>query len=141
MPQTDFLMSKTFENIKFPDMKKIFFALLAILSAPLRANDLNFTDHSKIKELSDFAIMGTFDLRTEKDISSPVKYRSINHEGGMNVRVLEILEKDIYKNQKGQWFYVLLTKPIWTEDGEWLEKYRKFLIFLPDETPIFNFRE
>lgn len=141
MPQTSFLMSKTFENIKFPKMKKIFFALAAILSALLHAEDFNFTDHSKIKELSDFVVMGTFDLRTEKDVSSPVKYRSINHEGGMNIRILEILEKDIYKNQKGQWFYVLLTKPIWTEDGEWLEKYKKFLIFLPDETPIFNFRE
>lgn len=24
---------------------------------------------------------------------------------------------------------------------EWIEKYQKFLIFLPDEMPIFNFEE
>lgn len=85
--------------------------------------------------------MGTFDLRTEKDIFSPVKYHTINHEGGMNVRVLELLKKDIYENKNGQWLYVLLTKPIWVESGGYLEKYQKFLIFLPDETPIFDFKE
>ena len=122
-------------------MKKAFFILILFFQTQVFANPSNFINHSKIKELSDFRVMGTFDLRTEKDISSPVKYQTINHEGGMSVRVLEVLKKDVYKNQKGQWLYVLLTKPIWVENGEWLEKYSKFLIFLPDETPIFDFEE
>ena len=39
--------------------------------------------------------MGVIDLRTEKDYSSEVKYRTLNHDGGMKVRVLEILKDDM----------------------------------------------
>lgn len=81
------------------------------------------------------------DLRTEKDYSSEVKFRTLNHEGGMKVSVLEVLKKDSYKGQKGIWLYVLLTSPIWVDNGDWIEKYRKFLIFLPDDMPVFDFEE
>lgn len=128
-------------------IKKIFlFFLLIFPSFIFAQNSQNFQssqseNHKKIKELSDFTIIGTFDLRAEKKISSPIKYRSLNHEGGISLRVLEVLKKDVYENQNGLWLYVLLTKPIWAENGDWIEKYSKFLIFLPDETPIFDFVE
>ena len=99
------------------------------------------TDHSQIKELSSFMIMGEIDLRAEKDYSSQVNYRTLNHEGGMKVRVLEILKDDVQNNEAGKWLYVLLTSPMWVESGEWIEKYQKFLIFLPDDIPIFDFEE
>lgn len=73
--------------------------------------------------------MGEIDLRTEKDYSSAVKYRTLNHEGGMKVRCLEVLKNDILDNEAGKWFYVLLTSPMWVDSGEWIEKYQKFLIF------------
>ena len=85
--------------------------------------------------------MGTIDLRTEKDYSSEVKYRTLNHEGGMKVTVLEILKSDVQDNESGKWFYVLLTSPMWADSGEWIEKYQKFLIFLPDDMPVFDFEE
>lgn len=98
-------------------------------------------DHSQIKEMSTFRIMGEIDLRTEKDYSSAVKYRTLNHEGGMKVKVLEVLKEDEQNGQAGRWFYVLLTAPMWVDSGEWIEKYQKFLIFLPDDMPVFNFEE
>ena len=80
-------------------------------------------------------------MRTEKDYFSAVKYRTLNHEGGMKVKVLEILKEDEQNGQAGRWFYVLLTAPMWVDSGEWIEKYQKFLIFLPDDMPVFNFEE
>ena len=85
--------------------------------------------------------MGEIDLRTEKDTSSPVIYRTLNHEGGMKVMVLEILQDDVRDKKSGKWMYVLLTAPMWVDNGEWIEKYRKFLIFLPDDMPVFDFEE
>ncbi len=111
------------------------------ISLVLYANGITLPEHSKIKELSSFRIMGAIDLRTEKDYSSEVKYRTLNHEGGMKVTVLEILKSDVQDNESGKWFYVLLTSPIWADSGEWIEKYQKFLIFLPDDMPVFDFEE
>ena len=85
--------------------------------------------------------MGEIDLRTEKDISSPVKYRTLNHEGGMKVTVLEILKRDTQNKKSGTWLYVLLTAPMWVESGDWIEKYQKFLIFLSDDMTVFDFEE
>ena len=111
------------------------------ISLVLYANGITLPEHSKIKELSSFRIMGAIDLRTEKDYSSEVKYRTLNHEGGMKVTVLEILKSDVQDNESGKWFYVLLTSPLWADSGEWIEKYQKFLIFLPDDMPVFDFEE
>lgn len=85
--------------------------------------------------------MGEIDLRTEKDYTSEVKYRTLNHEGGMKVRVLEILKDDVQDNQAGKWLYVLLTSPMWVESGEWIKLYQRFLIFLPDDMTVFDFEE
>lgn len=103
-----------------------------------QAHDLNY-DHSMISPLSSFRIMGVIELRTEKDKTSPVVYRTLNHEGGMKVRVLEVLEKDTLEDKKGMWLYVLLTEPMWSDTSDWIEKYHKFLIFLPDDMVIFDF--
>lgn len=124
-------------------MKKIllhiFFNLIFTLALYAHGNTL--TEHSSIKRLSSFRIMGVIDLRTEKDYLSEVKYRTLNHEGGMKVTVLEVLKDDIQNNKTGKWLYVLLTSPMWVESGEWIEKYQKFLIFLPDDISIFDFEE
>ncbi len=117
------------------------FLLTSLLSPALSARGNTLQDHSKIKELSAFTILGVMNLRTEKDFSSEVKYRTLNHEGGMKVRVLEILKSDVQNDEEGKWLYVLLTSPMWVDSGEWIEKYQKFLIFLPDDTPIFDFEE
>lgn len=85
--------------------------------------------------------MGVIDLRTEKDYLSEVKYRTLNHEGGMKVTVLETLKNDVQNNESGKWLYVLLTSPMWVDNGEWIEEYQKFLIFLPDDMPVFDFEE
>ena len=125
-------------------MKRIFLCFLffsLISSIALYAHGYTLSDHSKIKELSSFTIMGEIDLRTEKNISSPVKYRTLNHEGGMKVTVLEILKNDVLNDKPGKWLYVLLPAPMWVDTGDWIEKYQKFLIFLPDDITVFDFEE
>ena len=59
----------------------------------------------------------------------------------MRVTVLEILKTDVQDDKPGKWLYVLLTSPMWVDSGEWVEKYQKFLIFLPDDTLLFDFEE
>ena len=76
------------------------------------AHGYTLTDHSQIKEMSYFRIMGEIDLRTEKNYSAPVKYRTLNHEGGMKVTVLEIMKDDVQDGESGKWLYVLLTSPL-----------------------------
>lgn len=98
-------------------------------------------DHSEIGYLSSFRMEEAINLRSKKDVSSPVDFRTLNHEGGMKVVVLEVLGKDEYKNEKGMWLYVLLTSPMWADDGTWIEENRKFLIFLPDDMPVFDFKK
>lgn len=120
---------------------KRFLLMICLLSLVLYAQGNTSTEHSRIKELSSFRIMGEIDLRTGKDYSSRAKYRTLNHEGGMKVTVLEILKSDVQDNKSGKWLYVLLTSPMWVAGGEWMEKYQKFLIFLPDDMPIFDFEE
>ena len=123
-------------------MKKIcFFICLNFLSLFLFAHGIILTDHSRIKELSSFTIMGQIDLRTEKNYSSEIKYRTLKHEGGMKVTVLEILKSDVQNNESGKWLYVLLTSPMWVDNGEWIKGYQKFLIFLPDNMLVFDFEE
>ena len=117
----------------------VFFSMIFSLS--LYAHGYTLTDHSQIKEMSYFRIMGEIDLRTEKNYSAPVKYRTLNHEGGMKVTVLEILKDDVQDGESGKWLYVLLTSPMWVDNGDWIEKYQKFLIFLPDDMPVFDFEE
>lgn len=118
----------------------LFFYLLFSLSLYAYGGCI-LTDHSQIKELSSFRILGEIDLRIEKDVSVPAKYRTLNHEGGMKIRVLEILENDVQNGTQGKWLYVLLTAPMWVDNGDWIEKYRKFMIFLPDDMPVFDFEE
>ena len=72
--------------------------------------------------------MGIVDLREEKGFSSEVKFETLNHEGGMKVRVLEIAEKETFENCEGVWIKVLLTSPMWVSNKEWIEKYNKFCI-------------
>ena len=120
---------------------KRFLLFVCFLSLSLYAQENTLQDHSKIKKLSAFTILGEIDLRDEKDYSAKVKYRTLNHEGGLKVRVLEILKSDVQSDEEGKWLYVLLTSPMWVDSGEWIEKYQKFLIFLPDDMPIFDFEE
>ena len=139
-------MTKNKVNIhKYHKLKhNIFFAGVFILFTffnLLYAKDsvIRLDDHSKISELSSFRLVGEFDLRTQKDKNASVAFQSLNHEGGMKVRVLEILEKDELDGKTGMWLFVRTTSPMWVSSGEWINAYTDFLIFLDDETPVFDF--
>jgi hypothetical protein len=123
-------------------MKKLLCLILFSISVFLYAFDRGtLDDHMKIARLSSFRLMGEIDLRTENDVSAPVKYRTLNHEGGMKVTVLEIGDYCELNGKRGLWLWVRLTSPMWVDSGEWIEKYQKFLIFLPDEMPVLDFEE
>lgn len=122
-------------------MKKIIVLLLILCPMFVYSHGVVLNDHAKIKEFSSFRILGILDLRVEKDTTVLPKYRTLNHEGGMSVSVLEILKDDVYDGQHGKWLWVLLTAPMWVDSGDWIESYQKFLIFLPDDMTIYDFED
>ena len=117
-------------------------ALCLLSPLCLHAHDTApLADHTRIQPLSDFRVMGEFELRTQKDRAAPVACRTLNHENGMKLRVLEVLGADDYGGERGLWLYVLLTAPMWVDSGEWIEAYRKFLIFRPASAAVYDFEE
>mgnify|MGYP003483643683 FL=1 len=118
-------------------MKKYFISFLYLFMSFFCFSQEKF-NLSKISELEDYTIMGIVDLREEKGFSSEVKFETLNHEGGMKVRVLEIAEKETFENGEGVWVKVLLTSPMWVSNKEWIEKYNKFWIFLTENTLIYS---
>ena len=122
-------------------MKKIIVLLLILCPMFVYSHGVVLNDHAKIKEFSSVRILGILDLRVEKDTTVLPKYRTLNHEGGMSVSVLEILKDDVYDGQHGKWLWVLLTAPMWVDSGDWIESYQKFLIFLPDDMTIYDFED
>ncbi|HBG65567.1 MAG TPA: hypothetical protein DDW78_03765 [Treponema sp.] len=122
-------------------MRRIALLLLALLALPALARSPILRDHSRIQALSYFTMQGCVELREAKDSSSAATYLTLNHEGGLQVRVLELLEHDVYEGESGRWIYVLLTAPVWSSSGELLGRNRRFLVFLPEDTPVFDYEE
>lgn len=95
-----------------------------------------FARSPQITVLSSFTVNGQFDLKPEPDFACENSFRTLNHEGGLKVRVLELKE-----GQGGSWLYVLVRHGFWAENGQWIVPYSKFWLFLEDETEIFDFEE
>lgn len=95
-----------------------------------------FARSPQITVLSSFTVNGQFDLKPEPDFACETSFRTLNHEGGLKVRVLELKEE-----QGGSWLYVLVRHGFWAESGQWIVPYSKFWLFLEDETEIFDFEE
>ena len=91
----------------------------------------------EIRRLSHFTLWCIMELRTEAGFGAPVKYTTLNHEGGLRFTVVELGRKE----RGGQWLLVTNTTPFWVEGGDWIEKYRRFWIFLPDDAEIFDFEK
>lgn len=116
-------------------MKKTAFIFMLIL-----LNSSLIFAHN-IKELSDFRIMGEIKLREKPGFSEKILYKTINHEGGMKLRVMEVSNRDSIENKDGIWLRILTRAPMWVESGDWIEKHSYFWIFLEDERIIYDYEE
>lgn len=114
-------------------MKKLILLMsFGLFSSLLQAHD--------IREFSFFSVMGDHELRAEEGFDSEVLFSTMNHEGGMRVRVLEIGKRDSRGSEKGVWVHVLTVYPMWVDSGDWIEEYSRFWFFLSDEQPIYIFQ-
>lgn len=95
----------------------------------------------EVKEFSYFTMMGEIELRKNPDFSEPPQDITLNHEGGMKVRVIEIGKKETHDGKTGVWLKVITTAPMWVASGEWIEKYARYWFFLEDDAEIFNYEE
>lgn len=103
--------------------------------------DSDFLFGREIKELSSFTIMGTIELRDKEGLTGKFLYRSLNHEGGMKIKVLEISNRDSINQKTGVWLRVLTTAPMWVDTGDFVSKHSEFWIFLEDDRDIFDYEE
>ncbi len=116
-------------------MKRFFLPLFLLL--PIFAFSLSNRD---LPKLSSFRLWGEHILYERADFSKDAEWHRIfNHEGGLNLKVLE--KGDFDKAKNGTWYYVLLQRPVYVETGELLQPYTKFWIFLRDDEEIFDYEE
>lgn len=90
-----------------------------------------------VKELSSFTLMGEVELYKNPDFLLPYSFKTLNHENGLKCVVMSAGKRE----NGGQWLYILLRNGLWEENGDWLDAYSKFWIFLSDSTEIFDFEE
>lgn len=96
---------------------------------------------NKIKEGSCFSVMGVVELRAECGFGMPVKYKTLAHEGGLKVKILQTYPAENHNEKSGRWLYVLITAPFWADDFILVEKYNKFWIFFTDDMIITDYAE
>ena len=111
----------------------LLFLFFSVAEAFSQGKEISDLPH--IKAQSAFSALGVYELRSEKDRTAPVRFRTLNHEGGTKVRVLEVVSRD----DGGVWLWVLLTSPMWVDSGEWLSAYTQFLLYLPNTAIITDF--
>ena len=76
----------------------------------------------------------------------PVKYKTLNHESGLKVRVLETGNKEKFINEdnmksEGIWLKVLNTASFWSEEWEFIQRGNEFWVFVSDDTMISDYEE
>ncbi len=120
-------------------MKKLISILLLLtISLSLSAHE--------IKRLSTLTIWGMVELREEQGFEEPVKYKTLNHENGLKVRVVETGKKENYINDdnmqsSGTWYRVINTAPVWSEEWDLIQRGNEFWIFISDDTQISDYEE
>ncbi len=94
--------------------------------------------HPVLREYSDFTLLGCYNLYSNPDKSEKnFCFRTLNHEGGLKVRLLETGAKE----QDGQWLYVLLNNGQWDENEYWIKPNTRFWIFLADDESVYDYSE
>ena len=114
-------------------MKKIIFFTIFFFSL------FNIFSRPQINEQNSFCLMGNVLFYEKPDFSVPYKYRSLNHEGGVKLTVLEKGRREMFSNENGMWLKVITDKNFYADDETLIPRYSTFWIFLSDTKEIFEF--
>lgn len=95
----------------------------------------------EIKKDSYFRIITPIELRENKGFNQPVIYSTLLHEGGLELKVIQIGNREYKNNEWGTWLYIITVAPMWVDNGEWIPKYKHYWIFLKDEIQIWDYEE
>lgn len=101
--------------------------------------DVDEVQQRIIKKGDFFRVMCEHELRDEQGFDKPVLYATLNHEGGMKVRVLEVGQRETSEGLGGVWLHVSLTAPMWVDTGLWVPRGTKYWFWLPDDQQIFDY--
>ena len=110
---------------------RLFFAvLLSVLALPSFARPPVQID-------SYYRLWGEVVLRLRADFSAEaVRFVTLNHEGGLPVKVLEAGTDDVQDGAAGTWFLVMTTGWTWAQDESRVPQYGKFWVFLRDDERV-----
>ena len=112
------------------DMRTPFVLLFSALLFPLVAR-------SNVRPDSYCRLWGSVTLRSQADFSAKsVQFVTLNHEGGLPVKVLEIGADATHDGADGTWFLVMTTSWTWAQDETRVPQYGKFWVFLRDDDRV-----
>ena len=88
-----------------------------------------------------YHLWGAVELRTEADFfCGAVQFVTLNHEGGLPVKVLEVGKADAQDGKSGTWMWVMTTSWVWAQNETRVPKYGKFWVFLRDDDIVHPMR-
>ena len=84
-----------------------------------------------------YRLWGAVELRTEADFfCGAVQFVTLNHEGGLPVKVLEVGKADAQDGKSGTWMWVMTTSWVWAQHETRVPQYGKFWVFLRDDDVV-----
>ncbi|MBD5426731.1 MAG: hypothetical protein HDR38_04155 [Treponema sp.] len=111
-------------------MRTSFILLFSALFFPLVARP-------NVRLDSYYRLWGSVTLRSQADFSAEsVQFVTLNHEGGLPVKVLEAGADATHDGADGTWFLVMTTSWTWAQDETRVPQYGKFWVFLCDDDRI-----
>lgn len=111
-------------------MRMLFVLLFSALLFPLAARP-------NVRPDSYCRLWGAVTLRSQADFSAEsVQFVTLNHEGGLPVKVLEAGTDATHDGAAGTWFLVMTTSWTWAQDETRVPQYGKFWVFLRDDDRI-----
>ena len=112
------------------DMRMPFVLLFSALLFPLVARP-------NVRLDSYYRLWGSVTLRSQADFSAEsVRFVTLNHEGGLPVKVLEAGADATHDGADGTWFLVMTTSWTWAQDETRVPQYGKFWVFLRDDDRV-----
>ncbi len=84
-----------------------------------------------------YRLWGSVTLRSQADFSAEsVRFVTLNHEGGLPVKVLESGADARHDGADGTWFLVMTASWAWAQDETRVPQYSTFWVFLRDDDRI-----
>ena len=90
--------------------------------------------YAQFREDAYYRLWGAVELRSAPEfVDASLEYVTLNHEGGLPVKVLEIGSSAVRGDERGFWVRVMTTSWAWAQNESRIPQYGKFWVFWRDD--------